>query len=178
MLTNLFRGGGISRKWGMEFELRGLCMMYACIDSLERKDRLKVSYRLGEISREEYHRTNRDIELTFESIYRKYGAPLFARIKNVGLDKLSAAARQNVVTGLYQLSDVCVRANRRDEAREICEFAIRESPSFMAESFKNRVAMIAVNGVTSSLGDRQLSHSITRGEPRITFGPGDRYVTP
>lgn len=138
-LMNLFARS--DKKWkksNVEFELLGLCLTYRSMVALERKDQLKVKRNIGEINERRFAQHNKEIRQEFSRIYNRLGLSLFRRVEVLGLDRLSSAARQNVVTGLYHFSGVCVRLNRHEIACEICDFALRESRAFLVESFKKR----------------------------------------
>ena len=173
VLRGLFRGDDKWKESGMEFELRGLCLMYASIDALERNDKLSVSFRLGEVGREKFRNCSREIESTLQSILRIDGLPLCSHVRELGIENLSTAAKQNVITGLYQLSSVCMRIDKHKVALDICNFAITESRSFMARSFINRKNSIEGN---RTLNDGRRPQVTRLGQPKITFGEGDRYV--
>ena len=116
------------RKWkantNTELELRGLSLMYRSIVAIERKEELKVSRNIGEISGSQFTDRNRDVRQEFKIIHDREGVPLFQRVRKTGLDSLSAAARQNVVTGLYNFCDVCMRLEEYKTACDVCNFAI------------------------------------------------------
>ena len=125
-----------------ELELRGLSLMYRSIVAIERKEELKVNRNIGDISVAEFRNRNHEIRQEFKNIHDREGLPLFRRVRRTSLDNLSAAARQNVVTGLYNFCDVCMRLNEYNMACEICNFAIEESRSFLEEAFRRKLSYI------------------------------------
>lgn len=138
-LMNLFtHSNKIWKKSDVEFELLGLCLTYSSIVAVERKDQLKVKLNLGEIKERSYVAQNKEVRQEFNRIHQRLGEPLFRRVKNQDLDHLSSAARQNVVTGLYHFSGVCMRLNKHDIACDICDFALQKSRAVLVESFKKR----------------------------------------
>ena len=145
----------------IEIEIRGLSLMYRSIVAIERKEALKTDLRMLDITRAEFRDGNRESRRELGAIYERRGMPLFHKIRSIGLDNLSAGARQNVVTGLYNFCDVCIRLQRYDSAREVCRFALEQSRSFLADSYRIKLGFV---------------DSLARAEGP-TLGPGDRFVT-
>ena len=121
-----------------ELEILGLCLTYKSITEIEQKDQVKIARDMREISETTFSTRSREIRQEFRHIHDRLGMPLFRRVKDTGLERLSSAARQNAVTGLYHFSGVCIRLDKYDTACEICDFGLRESRSFLVEPFKKR----------------------------------------
>ena len=126
---------------GMEFEMLGLCLTYRSIEAIDRKDRLKTRFKQQEINHKEFISSNNEVKQEFRIIrHAVFGFQLFERIRKEDIRQLSKAARQNVFTGLLQLSEVCLRQNSRNEAREICIFGVKESP--IPEQFQRKLTRL------------------------------------
>ena len=162
ILREFFARGG--ERWrantNTDLELRGLSLMYRSIVAIENKEELKVARRIEEIGADDSASRNRDIRQEFKIIHDREGILLFRRVVKTGLDNLNASARQNVVTGLYNFSDVCMRIKEYNTAEQVCRFAIQESRSFLEEAFRRRLSFI--------------QRIIAAGE--ISIGPGDRFT--
>ena len=121
-----------------ELEILGLCLTYKSITEIEQKDQVKIARDMREISETTFSSRSREIRQEFRQIHDRLGMPLFRRVKDTGLERLNSAARQNAVTGLYHFSGVCIRLDKYGTACDICDFGLRESRSFLVESFNKR----------------------------------------
>ena len=121
-----------------ELEIVGLCLTYKSITEIEQKDQIKIARNMREVSESAFATRSREIRQEFRQIHDRLGMPLFRQVKESGLGRLSSAARQNAVTGLYHFSGVCIRLDKYDTACEVCDFALQESRSFLVESFQKR----------------------------------------
>lgn len=126
----------------LRIELAGLCLTYQAIDSIQIKEEIKLKYRFSEISYVEFANQNDELKIVFSNIFR-FGIYLFNSVRNYqDLNRLSASARQNLLTGLYQLSNICIRIRKYDNAKEICDFGIKHSSEYLNNEFRSKIKFL------------------------------------
>ena len=122
------------------FDLLGLCLTFQSILLIERKEDLKARRNVGDIAQNTFDRENRDINRELRELSTNQGKPLFRRVRNYGLEKLNSEERQNVVTGLYHFSGICVRLWEFESAIDICSFVLERSLSLLRNEFEKRLS--------------------------------------
>lgn len=134
VLMNILR----SRKKKPAFELSGLCLTFQSILLIERKEDLKARRRVRDISEKNFDEQNKSINQDLRALLAQQGRPLFQRIREHGLENLNSEERQNVVTGLYHFSGICVRLWEFNLAIEICSFVLDRSLNLYRNEFEKR----------------------------------------
>jgi GTPase SAR1 family protein len=112
----------------VNLEIYGLLLTYRSIYNISRKDELKESIKYREISQSQFSQKNGEIKDEFLKIWKYLGHLYYDHLRKISLSSISSSARQNAVTGLYQLSEVLLRIGNSDKAKEMCEFVIRVFP--------------------------------------------------
>ena len=145
------------------FELSGLCLTFQSILLIERKEDLKARRRVRDISEKNFYEQNRSITQDLRELVQQ-GKPLFQRVKGHGLKRLNSEERQNVVTGLYHFSGICVRLWEFHLAIEICSFVLDGSLNLLHNEFKKRreYAIWAQNHPDEFKKHREYASSRTR----------------
>jgi len=132
-----FRGNN-----NLRIELASLCLTYQAIAAIEKKEDIKLKLRFSEISYIDFSKQNDDLKILFSNIFR-FGIYLFNSVKNYSdLNRLTASARQNLLTGMYQLSNVCIRIKKYTTAKEICDFGVKHSSEYLNKEFKNKLVFL------------------------------------
>ena len=126
----------------LEIELRGLLLTYRSILAIQEKEDIKQKHRYDEITMREFTQRNQEIKTVFNDIYRFVGVPLLQKIKNMGVEHLAPGARQNTISGLYQLVDVCTRLNKYKQAIDICDFVISTFPGYFTSQFEMKLGWL------------------------------------
>jgi hypothetical protein len=124
-----------ARLWSKDerVEILGLLLTYKSIHWLQRREELKNEEAvLDEARRVTNKREWMEQKTMFESIVNRHGRQLLDLLKTIDVTDLTAAARQNTVTGLLQLVEVCIRLRKLDLAEEICQWV----PGIVAPSFR------------------------------------------
>ena len=150
------------------FELLGLCLTFRASLLNGRNEELEARHRTRGISENDYDLEKRGLSQDFKQLSDEMGLPLFKRVREVGLADLSGEGKQNVISGLYLLSGVCMRLEKFREAREICEFAIEKGGGLQHTEFAKRLRSLEPFKQPSKSESRPLPSSI-RPLPAAAF---------
>jgi hypothetical protein len=120
-------------------ELLGLLITYRSIYAITGKDELKESFKYDEITQLEFSKRSEFFRDEFHKVWRYQGHLFLDFLKKANTQRLSAGARQNSVTGLYQLSETLIRINKLQTAKEICEFVLTSFPSNFHPIFQSKL---------------------------------------
>jgi len=123
-------------------ELLGQLTTFKSIYYIELKEALKDKKRLGEIDNFEFQSQNAVIKDGFCDIYKQHGHFLFKAVKNTDISNISSAAKQNVIAGLFQFVNICIRMNKHDFAEDICRFCINNFPHYLQPQFQFKLSAI------------------------------------
>lgn len=108
-------------------ELLGILMTYKGIIVVNERDDLKGMLRTGEISKFEYKSIYKEQKDRIKVIFKYPGGHLYKSIKNIDLMTFSPSCRNHILDGLTHYIEICIRMNRRDIGKEICEKVINET---------------------------------------------------
>ena len=122
------------------FGLLGLRLIFQSIILIERKEKLRSRLSIGEISKNSFDKENYNIKQDMRNLINRRGNPLFQLASTNGLERLNNDEKQNVVTGLYHFSGICVRLFEFSLAMEVCDFVLGNSLPFLADEFRKRHA--------------------------------------
>ncbi|HEY3322655.1 MAG TPA: NB-ARC domain-containing protein [Planctomycetota bacterium] len=125
----------------LELELKALYLTYASIAAIEKKEALKTRLAFGEVKKPEYDRQNADIRREFQGVFG-FGYKVFGFVRVGELSTLPPSCRENVQTGLLQLVMVCIRINKFEEAKAICEYGCEKGTQTYAQAFRQRLSFI------------------------------------
>ena len=138
-------GPGIWEREGREnsLELLGLSLIYQSKAIIERSEDLEADQRAGRLSEKQFAGRRRDIEQNFNRLFKKFGRPLFERVRRRGLGGLRPGDRHNVITGLYHFSSACLRYDQSQVAGQVCEFALKAGGTgTLQREFERRQALV------------------------------------
>ncbi len=121
----------------LRLELLGLSLTYRSISAIQRKEEIKLQKRYDEISYVQFGKKNEEIKKTFREIVID-GKMLLNNVRKDGVGRLRASARQNVLTGLYQLTNVSIRIQSFELGEEICKFGESNSKDYLRKEFANK----------------------------------------
>lgn len=109
-------------------ELLGSLMTYKAIIAVNERDDLKGKKRRGEINSNEYNALHKEQKERFFSMFNFPGRRLFSLTKKKDLMLLSPSVRNVVLDGLTHFIEICIRCNKRDLGREVCDKVLAELP--------------------------------------------------
>jgi hypothetical protein len=136
------RGKERSLSIDINIELLGNLLTNRSIYWIDRREETKSKQAYEEISLAEYRDRNKQETEEFRDIYKNQGMHLFNFIKNKEINKLSSGARQNVVAGLYQFVNICIRIKKYDVGSEVCRYALKETPEIYSNQFSKKLQTI------------------------------------
>ena len=129
---------GFNYSKNYDLELAGMLLQYNSIMAVSAWQDLRVRRDNDEISPMQFKRERDDQIKDCKKIHYKHGWPLYKAVCQQRLTDFSSGARQNIVGGLYNYTDVLARIRRFDDAIEICEYVlVNPSTNFHAQ-FKRR----------------------------------------
>ncbi|MNX61863.1 NACHT domain protein [compost metagenome] len=117
---------------------------------LERRDDTKTAKKYGEISSEEYDRQWKEQIENFHEIVNKLGIPLWHHIRDQSNLETPQNTLQSAVSGLYHFVEVCIRLNKLNIARDICNHIIRNYDEYYKPQFQQRLNRIETYSQTRS----------------------------
>lgn len=118
------------KKLGFEkyLEVLGMLTTYKAILVVNDRDELKTLLRTGEINDGEYSEFYKKQKYELKDILRYPGAKLWGLIKNIDIMTLSPICRNQVLDGLTHLVEICIRNNKFDFGKDICQKILDEMP--------------------------------------------------
>jgi len=121
-----------------DLELAGMLLQYNSIIVINEWQELKERREFNEISNLDYRKERSNQVKDCQKINIKQGWPLYKAICQKKLEEFSTGARQNIVAGFYNFTDVLVRLRQFDKAIEVCQYIlINPLPTFHPQ-FKRR----------------------------------------
>lgn len=123
-------------------ELSGLLLTYDCIYEINNKEEIKEKDRRNEINKPEFIKLIKSSNEEFKRIVSKIGKPLFEYCKEINIQNITPAAKQNITVGFFQLVNVCIRIKDFNFALEICNFIIENMSSHYHQQFKSKIDQI------------------------------------
>lgn len=128
-------------------ELLGLWLMFRSKSIIERNEEIEARRRAESWTDQRFEGQRHNIYQDFRSLFNRFGKTLFSRVKESGLEGLTAAERHNIITGLYHFSGACLRFSEPNMAKEICEFALRNGRTgTMTQEFRRRLNLVRQKG--------------------------------
>ncbi len=125
-----------------DLEVLGMLTTYKSILVVSERDELKSLLRSGEIDDKQYQNLYQKQKIEFRDILRFPGLKLWKYIKNIDLMTLSPNCRNQVLDGLTHLSEICIRNNRFDFTKDICNKIIQEMPQNYHNPFISKLNKI------------------------------------
>ncbi len=126
----------------MNLELFGLLLVYRSVLTISQRDEIKSQYKYQEISKKYFDDRYKQQKEIFGDIYKQVTS-LFGYIKLINLGYLTTSgARGNAVTALFHFSEICIRLNKYELAKEICIYSFKHFPRDSHLQFKNKLRKI------------------------------------
>lgn len=125
-------------------KLEFLCilMRYEATFWIDAREELKDSYRLKEITKQEYDRAFSDQRQEFYRIYKYPGLDIFECVKSGELANLDHELKVRALNGLSYFIEVCLRRHQFDDIDEILQFVFNELKYNYHDIFKRKVERI------------------------------------
>lgn len=122
-----------------DLELAGMLLQYNSILAISDWQELRIRRESDEISPLQFKR-DRDAQINnCVKIHKRQGWPLYKAVCKKMLNVFSSGARQNIVGGLYNYTNVLVRIQRYDDAIEICEYIlVNPSTNYHAQFLRRK----------------------------------------
>lgn len=110
-------------------ELLGTLMTYSANILVYEREVLKEQKRFGDINANNFDIINKEQRQRFLDIFRYPGTKLYESVKDLDLMTLSPKCRNFVLDGLTHFSEICIRINKREIAKDVCDKIINELPA-------------------------------------------------
>ncbi|GGH16862.1 NB-ARC domain-containing protein [Mucilaginibacter phyllosphaerae] len=124
------------------YDFLGTLITYSSIQLINEREELKDAVRFGEISKEEYAYSHQLQKDRFYQIYSTIGMRLFKKTRDFDLMYLSPNCRNAVLNGLTHFVEICIRVNKREIGKEVCNKIISELPENYHHPFIFRIKKI------------------------------------
>ncbi|MFB8372858.1 NACHT domain-containing protein [Paenibacillus taichungensis] len=125
-------------------ELFGLLLVYKSLNVIEKRDILKNKKHFGEVSESEFRDESSTQRLEMENIFNTNGNTLIQFLKIHDIEKYSSKSKQNIITAIYQFSEVCIRIQRYSEAEDLCKYALAKMSKYnYGLGFNSRIERIS-----------------------------------
>ena len=115
---------GFNFRRNYDLELAGMLLQYNSILLITEWQELKDKRKFDEISESDFKEQRKKQMIDCANLHNKYGKKLYLSICKRKLTELSSGARQNVVAGLYNYTDILVRIQEYPFALEICQYIL------------------------------------------------------
>lgn len=153
LMQNFFKNKPNLKK-ELYLELIGTLMTYKSIVVVNERDELKGMLRSGEISKFEYKSNYHEQKERIRDIFKHPGKHLWRMVKNLDLMELSPNCRNYVLDGLTHFIEICIRNNRRDIGKEVCNKIISEMPQNYQKPFLYKFSKIEYIENPKSFNDK------------------------
>ncbi len=122
-----------------DLELAGMLLQYNSIIVINEWQELREKREYNEISLIDYRKERNNQIKDCQKINSKQGWPLYKAICQKKLNEFSTGARQNIVGGFYNYTDILVRLKQYDKAIEICQYIlINPVPTFHPQFMRRK----------------------------------------
>ena len=115
---------GFNYRMNYDLELAGMLLQYNSILLITEWQELKDRRQFDEISESDFKEQRKKQMIDCAKLHNIYGKKLYLSICKRKLTELSSGARQNVVAGLYNYTDILVRIQQYSFALEICQYIL------------------------------------------------------
>ena len=123
-------------------ELLGKLTTYKGILVVTERDELKGLLRSGEINRMQHSIRHKEQKERIKDIFKYPGGHLFNMVKEIDLMSLAPNCRSYVLEGLTHYIEICIRHNRRELGRKVCEKVLNELPQNFQQPFQYKLNKI------------------------------------
>lgn len=115
---------GFNYEKNYDLELAGMLLQYNSINVINEWQNLREKRESNEISLLDFKKERSNQVKDCQKINVKQGWPLYKAICQKMLNEFSTGARQNIVSGFYNFTDVLIRLRQFDKAIEICQYIL------------------------------------------------------
>lgn len=133
-----FTSRGIDLTKSINLEISGQLLTYRCIMVINDWLELNTQNRYKEIAFDEYKKERRKQIQVCKDIYNKQGVRLFNQSCQYKLEEMQSGVRQNIIAGLYQFLDICLRVQKFKKGIEICEYMLYFAPKHFHPQFRRK----------------------------------------
>lgn len=134
-----FSSKGIDLTKSINLEISGQLLTYRCIMVINDWLELNTQNRYKEITFDEYNKERRKQKQICKDIYNKQGVRLFNQSSQYKLEEMQSGVRQNIIAGLYQFLDICLRVQKFKKGKEICEYMLYFAPKHFHPQFRRKM---------------------------------------
>lgn len=125
---------GFNYSKNYDLELAGMLLQYNSIIAISDWQDLRIKRENDEISPLNFKKERDNQIKDCVRIHKKQGWPLYKAVCQHMLSDYNSGARQNIVGGLYNYTDVLARIHRYEDAIEICQYIlVNPSTNFHAQ---------------------------------------------
>lgn len=132
-------------------EILGTQMTYSAIILVSERNDIKDKRRFKEISERQYNFAYSEQRTRFNKLFNYPGSRIYDLIKDRDLMELNPKCRNFVLDGLTHYVEVCIRLNKHEKAKEICDKIISQLPTDYHKPFIFKLNKI--EAITSDFDD-------------------------
>ena len=123
-------------------EILGTQMTYSAIMLVSERNDIKDKRRFKEISERQYNYVYGEQRARFNKLFNYPGSRLYDLVKDRDLMEVSPKCRNFVLDGLTHYTEVCIRLNKHEKAREVCDKIICQMPADYHKPFLYKLGKI------------------------------------
>lgn len=128
-------------------EILGTQMTYSAIMLISERNDIKDKKRFKEINERQFNFDYREQKARFNKLFIYPGSKLYNIVKDKNLMELSSKCRNFVLDGLTHYTEVAIRLNKHEQAKEVCNKIITELPTDYHKPFLYKLSKIEhING--------------------------------
>lgn len=110
-------------------EILGTQMTYASIMLVSERNEIKDKRRFKEITERQYNFAYDEQRTRFNKLFNYPGSRIYDLVKDKDLMSLSPKTRNFVLDGLTHYVEICIRLNKHEKAKEVCDKIISQLPT-------------------------------------------------
>lgn len=127
----------------VNLEIAGILLTYRSLLLNTEWEELKESSKFGDITYNEFKQKRERQRQVCKEILLQQGQPLYNYIINLKLNEITyAGAKQNVVAGLYQFVEICIKLENWELAKNICDYIFYFAPKHFHAQFQIKLSKI------------------------------------
>jgi NAD-specific glutamate dehydrogenase len=123
-------------------EIIGTLMTYSAIMLVSEREEIKEKKRFKEISEKKFVSLNLEQRTRFNELFKYPGLKLYRTVKDRNLMDFKPKCRNFILDGLTHFTELCIRVNKRDIAKEVCSKIINEMPTDYHKPFSHKLKKI------------------------------------
>lgn len=123
-------------------EILGTQMTYSSIMLVSERNELKDRRRFKEVSERQYSFTYSEQRTRFNKLFNYPGSRLYDLVKDKNLMEVNSKCRSLVLDGLTHYTEVCIRLNKHEKAKEVYDKIITQLPADYHKPFLFKLGKI------------------------------------